>query len=212
MSLRRVPLALAVFLTVAPGLLAAQRLGARVLVAGVRTATAKDGDALRLTGAAFGGEGAIALGPVALAVRYLEGSVANDSAGIDRDLVEGDVTLWARPFRWGAMGIGPHVRSFVAGGSTERWVLWEARARGIAGIVPDVAEAYLEGWLVLGGDADVVEPFGSGRGLEGGVEVTLGRFPVSLRLRYRAERLDLADGGRLETTEHVLLGVGLGRR
>lgn len=194
-----------------PAAAGAQEFGARALVAGVRAATATATTSLRLSGSAVGIEGGVGAGPAKLTLRYLEGSVRNDSARLEREIVEGDVTLWARPVRWAALGGGPHVRSFVAQGSTVRWVLWEVRARASAALLPRALDAYVEGWMVLSGDADVPEPFDSGRGVEGGLEVSVGRLPVSLRLRYRAERLTLGDGARRETTEHVMLGVGIGR-
>ena len=199
-------------LVVLPGCASAQVVGARGLIAGVRTTTATTATDLRLSGSAFGFEGGIGLGPAALTLRYLEGSVRNDSAGIERDFAEGDLTLWARPFRWAALGAGPHIRSFVATGSTERWLFWEIRARGTAGLLPRAVDAYLEGWVAVSGDVDVPDPFNAGRGVEGGLEVAVGRLPVSVRLRYRAERIGLGDGARRETTEHVTLGVGIGRR
>jgi hypothetical protein len=199
-------------LLVLPGLAAAQVVGARGLIVGMRTTTATAATDLRLSGSAFGLEGGIGLGPAALTLRYLEGSVRNDTAAVERDFAEGDLTLWARPFRWAALGAGPHVRSFVATGSTERWLFWEVRARASAGLLPRTVDAYLEGWVVVSGDVDVPDPFNAGRGVEGGLEVAVGRLPVSVRLRYRAERIALGDGARRETTEHVMLGVGIGRR
>jgi hypothetical protein len=194
-----------------PDIASAQVFGARGLIAGMRTTTGTDQADLRLSGSALGFEGGAGIGPAALTLRYTEGTVRNDSAAIEREFVEGDLMLWARPFRWAALGGGPHIRSFVATGSTERWLFWEVRARTVAALLPDVLSAYLEGWLVVSGDVDVPEPFDSGRGLEGGLELSVGRLPVALRLRYRAERIGLGDGTRRETTEHVMLGVGLGR-
>jgi hypothetical protein len=203
---------LLVAMAVVPGLASAQVVGARGLIAGMRTTTATAAADLRLSGSAFGFEGGIGLGPAALTLRYLEGSVRNDSAAIERDFAEGDLTLWARPFRWAALGVGPHIRSFVATGSTVRWLFWEVRARATADLLPRVVDAYLEGWAAVSGDVDVPDPFNSGRGVEGGLEVAVGRLPVSVRLRYRAERIALGGGARRETTEHVMLGVGIGRR
>jgi hypothetical protein len=99
----------------------------------------------------------------------------------------------------------------VAPGTTERWLFWTVRGRGTAGLFPGRADAYFEGWLTLGGSVDVAEPFNSGSGVEGGLEVSVGRLPLALRLRYRVERVRLGDGARRETTEHLMLGVGIGR-
>jgi hypothetical protein len=208
---RRAVLAVLAVLAASPSAAPAQRFGARVLWSGVRAATATPSTDLLLTGNAFGGEGGVGVSVVALTLRYLEGAVRNDSVGVERDLAEGEAMLWLRPVSWGALGAGPHIRSFVAAGGTERWLLWEVRGRATAPILPRTLEAYLEGWLAVTGDVDVPEPYDSGRGVEGGIEVSIGRLPVALRLRYRAERIGLGDGARRETTEHVMLGVGVGR-
>lgn len=191
----------------APG----QQFGARLLWSGVRTAAATPAIDLLLTGNVLGAEAAFGVSFLALKLRYLEGTLRNDSAGVERDLAEGDAMLWVRPVAWGAVGGGPHIRSFVAPGGTERWLLWEVRGRATAPILPRMIDAYLEGWVALNGDIDVPEAFDSGRGVEGGIEVSIGRLPVAVRLRYRAERVGLGDGARRETTEHVMFGVGIGR-
>jgi hypothetical protein len=194
-----------------PSAAGAQSLGARAIAGGVWTTTSTATLDRRLRGVAFGVEGAAAFRVVGLSLRYLEGSVSNDSAGVDRDFGEGELTLWARPFGWAALGVGPHIRSFVAPSSTERWLFWELRGRGSARLFPGRATAYVEAWLAVAGDVDVAEPFNSGRGVEGGLEVAVGRLPLALRLRYRVERIGLGDGARRETTEHLVLGVGVGR-
>jgi hypothetical protein len=207
----RPPIPAAALLLLLPQVAPAQAVAARAIAASIRTTTATAGPDRRLSGSALGFEGGIGLTRVQLMLRYAQGSVRNDSSGVERDFAEGDLTLWARPFAWAAVGVGPHIRSFIAPGSTERWLFWEARARGSTTLLPAALEAYLEGWLVLAGDVDVPEPFNAGRGVEGGLALAVGRLPLGVRLRYRVERIALGEGARRETTEHLTLGVGIGR-
>jgi hypothetical protein len=163
-------------------------------------------------GVGFGMEGAFGLGPATLGVRYFESPLTAEGVTEDLDLVEGEALLWVTPARWVSVGGGPHVRAYAATGGTERWVMWELRARANADLLRPSLGAYAEGWITISADADVAEPLDSGRGLEGGLRVAVGRLPVSARLRYRVERLDLGDGVRRETVEQVGIAIGVGRR
>jgi len=163
-------------------------------------------------GVGFGLDGAFGLGPATLAVRYFEGPLNADGETDELDLVEGEALLWVTPARWVSLGGGPHIRAYVEEGGTERWVMWELRARGNVGLLAPSLGAYVELWTTVSADADVAEPFDSGRGLEGGLNFATGRLPFSARLRYRVERLDLGDGARRETVEHIGLVIGVGRR
>jgi hypothetical protein len=194
-----------------PSAAPAQSFSVRALASHVRTATDAASSDRRIGGRGIGLEAGVGIGRLGLTVMYLEGTLSNDSLAVTRDFAEGDLSLWVRPLRWAALGAGPHVRSWVAAGGTERWLSWNIRARGTTALLPDRINAYAEGWLAVSGDVDVPEPFNSGRGLEGGLELTLGRLPLGFRLRYRVERVGLGGGARRETTEHLMLGVGIGR-
>jgi hypothetical protein len=163
-------------------------------------------------GVGFALDGAFGAGPVTLGVRYFEGAIAADGATGDLDLVEGEAILWVMPLRWVSVGGGPHIRAYVEEGGTERWVMWEMRARGSADLLRPSLGAYAEAWTVFSADADVAEPLDAGRGFEGGLRFAAGRLPISARLRYRVERLELGDGVRRETVEHLALVIGIGRR
>jgi hypothetical protein len=163
-------------------------------------------------GMGFALDGAFGLGPVTLGVRYFDGGISSDEVATEIDLVEGEALLWATPVRWVSVGLGPHIRAYVEEGGTERWVMWELRARGSVDLLRPALGAYIEGWTVLSADADVAETFDSGRGFEGGLSVAAGRLPFSARLRYRVERLELGDGVRRETVEHIGVVIGVGRR
>lgn len=163
-------------------------------------------------GVGFALDGAVGAGPVTLGVRYFQGPITADGATEDLDLVEGEAILWVTPVRWVGVGGGPHIRAYVEEGGTERWVMWELRARGSADLLRPSLAAYLEAWTVFSADADVAEPLDTGRGFEGGLRFATGRLPFSARLRYRVERLELGDGVRRETVEHLALVIGIGRR
>lgn len=165
-----------------------------------------------LNGVGWSLDAAFGMGPATLDLRYLESGLSDAESGTDLDLVDGEIILMVAPLRWAAVGVGPHIRSYVQSGGTERWVLWELRARAKAELLADQIDGYVEGWLVVGADADVVEPFDNGRGLEGGLRLVFGRLPISARLRYRVERLNLGDGAREETVDQLGIAIGIGRR
>lgn len=190
----------------------AQRLSLRLGAASERAGRiAPVAGEQQYTGTAFTADAAVALGPASLAVRYLQGAVTDDTGARDLDLVEGEAILWVAPVRWAAVGGGPHARAYVQGGGTERWLLWEVRARAQAGLLDRRIVGYAEVWVVAGAEVDVVETFDGGKGMEGGLQFAFGRLPFSARLRYRVERLDLGDGARRETVEQLGLSVGIGR-
>lgn len=192
--------------------LAAQSFAVRGTAASVRETVTQSGTSRLRTGAAWGGEGAFGLGPATLSVRYLQGSVDSAGGTAPVDYVEGEALLLLRPLRWVAAGFGPHVRSFVETGGTQRRLMWELHGQGIAPLAGSLLEAYLDGWVVVGSTINLGEPLDHGLGVEGGLRVALGRLPVSVRVRYRAERLALGGGSRHETHEQVALAIGVGRR
>jgi hypothetical protein len=168
-------------------------------------------DTVTRSGLALTVDGAFGLGPVSLAVRYLEGSLAGDGAAGDTDFAEGEAILWVAPVRWAALGAGRHLRSYVEPGGTERWTMWEVRARGSAQLT-EALTAYGVFWMVVGSGLPVSGSLESGRGLEGGLRVALGRMPFSAELRYRVDRLAVPDAGRRETIEQLGIAIGVGRR
>lgn len=168
--------------------------------------------AQQLTGWGWGLDAAFGWGPATLALQYAEGGVSDGVDTTSTDLVDGEAVLWVAPIRYAAVGVGRHLRSYVRAGGTERWRTWELRAQGSATLLDGLVGGYLNLWLVLGGSADVLEELDGGRGLEGGLRLAVGRLPVSARLRYRVERLNLGAGTRQETVEQIGIAVGIGRR
>lgn len=196
-----------------PHVAMAQSGAVRVGVANARVERISPVDGTRsFTGVGFGIEGAFGIGPATLGVRYFESPLTADEVTDEVNLVEGEALLWVTPVRWVSVGGGPHIRAYTEAGGTERWVLWELRARGSADLLRPFLGAYVEGWMTVGASADVAEPLDAGRGLEGGLRIAVGRLPFSARLRYRVERLELGDGVRRETVEQVGIAIGLGWR
>jgi hypothetical protein len=209
--MKRLALSCLALLAGAPALPAQEGAG-RAAVLGVWVTGDRAGAVRRRSGLALGVEGAFGVGRATVAVAYAQGSLDESGGGPTSDLVEGQLTAYVHPFRWVQVGLGPHIRSFVEAGGTQRWVMWEARVQGTTNVLAPVIAVYAEAWTVLGASVDAAEDFDGGRGLEGGLRIGVGHLPVAVRLRYRIERLDLGDGARRETIEHVALAVGLGRR
>lgn len=173
----------------------------------VRSDTA--GGAVRLRGPVLAGEGRVALHGVALAVGLLEGRLQPVSASGPRDLIEARVSVAARPVPWLEMSAGPVVRAYVADSVTERWVLWQARARVEAPIVTARVASYLELWHTLASRMSLVPGAGRVQGGEAGVVYRPPQGRLSLRLAYRVDDA-VVSAGASETLEAVSLAVVLG--
>src|SRR5207249_2613981 len=71
------------------------------------------------------------------------------SDSVARDLVEARAFLGVQPWPWLRLSVGPHVRAFVIGAVTERWVLWPVRARAQSALASTPLETYVELWRAL---------------------------------------------------------------
>lgn len=161
-----------------------------------------------LTGALAGGVGEVDAGVLHLGGTYLQGRVTGPN-NIAWDVVEGDAVLAVRPAPWVSVGFGPHARSYLTGSGTIRWVVWSARAGLALPLASDAVRATLDSWAALAGSVDGTTPYGSARGLTGGLSVRIPRTRVWARGTYRAEHLALAGGAGVETYEELGIGVGL---
>jgi len=167
----------------------------------------------QFTGSAFLGQGALAMGRVALSISYLQGSLNHDGGGAaGRDLVEGTVLLGVRARDWLTFQAGPHARAYTLVGSTQRWLFWELRARAATAFVGSAAQGYAELWRAVAADANVPEPFDHAQGGEVGMIIRLARAPLEGRVGYRIDHAVLGGGTRLETVDGVVIGVGLAWR
>ncbi len=190
------------------------RVRGLVSVPGVERAQAAT--TAQLSGTTIGLSGAVRLSFLELAARYLQGSIEQSQGSSSQDLVEGELQIRARPLgfirplRSFWIGIGPHARSYVEGG-TERWLVWEVRGGLDAWLLPGSLSASLELALGLGGSVNSGVAFGSASGVEGGVDFRIPRTPLFLGIAYRVDQMSLEGDTRTDTVEHFLVRAGIGR-
>ena len=162
-----------------------------------------------LRGPALAGEARVNYGPFWLRAGLLEGRL-DDGAGqaSRRDLVEGRLAVGALP--WLEVSLGPLLRAYVTDSGTERWVVWQGRARVDAPIIATSLTSHVELWRALSSRV-TLPPLTAGRvqGGEAGVTYQPPRGPVWLRLAYRVDNALLGAGS--ETVEAVSFSVGFGR-
>ena len=166
----------------------------------------------QFTGPVLGGQGSLAFGRFGLDVSYVEGTVRPEGGGAAGfDLVEGRVRLGVRPLEWLTLSAGPHARSYVLVGGTQRWVFWEVEARASGAFIGRAARGYVEFWRAVTTSVNVPERFDHAQGGEAGMLVHLSQAPFELRLAYRLDHAVLGGGTRRETVEGVVVAVGLAR-
>ena len=204
-------IALAAGLCVAVAPLAGQsalRLSAAGEVAAVRARSLTAAGRERLDGFLVVGEGTLGRGRGLLRLRYGQGRVTSDSAGVQpRSVTDGELLLGLAALPWLDLWAGPHARSYLTDFGNQRWLFWEARASARATLVPGQLQSFFEGRMAVAGRVNVPETFGSARGAEGGVEARIARPALRLRLTYRIDQARLA-AGRRETVEAVAFSVG----
>lgn len=166
----------------------------------------------RVSGFVLSGEAVATRGRFAARLRYGQGRVTNDTAG--RDVAEGEALLGYKARPWLTVWVGPHARTFVvAGQSDRRWLLWSGRVTARGGLFPGRVESFVEVWQGLTGNLGPrPAESATGGGAEAGIEVRLARRPVWGRLAYRIEQGRVSGGGggggRRETVEAITLTVG----
>jgi hypothetical protein len=160
-------------------------------------------------GPVFAGEGRVTLRGVTLAASLLEGRLQGVSSAAARDLIEARVSVAGRPVPWLELAVGPVVRAYVADSTTERWVLWQARARVDAPIIATRLSSYFELWRALSSQVNLGTAAGRVQGGEAGVVYRPPRSTVWMRLGYRIDDAALPAVGS-ETLEAVTFSVGMG--
>ena len=171
------------------------------------------------SGAAFGFQSQILfLNRVSIDLGYWQGKLSGLQTG-NRDVVEGFAQLGARPLDWLSLRVGPHAWTYVSDAGTQRWFLWEGRARAQGQVLPAV-QSYLEVWKVFSANVNVPQAFQTGMGGEGGLSLRIRdvplipeRLPVRIRLAYGIERVrmngTLAQGSRAEVLDRLTLALGV---
>lgn len=161
------------------------------------------------SGAAFGGAGDLSLARVGLTVSYIQGTLSSSGGSPSRDLVDGKILAHYSPVDWLTLKAGPHVRSYVVSGATQRWVFWEARARVEGGLIGPVVGGYAELWRALGASVNLPQGFDHSQGGEIGVSLRPARGPIRARLAYQIDDSQLGGGARLETVQTLLAEFGV---
>jgi hypothetical protein len=133
-------------------------------------------------------------------------SVAGPAA--QRDLVQGTLFVGARPLPWLELTAGPVVRAYVTDSASERWVLWQGRARVDAPIIAGSLASYAELWRTLASQVSLGPGAGRVQGGEAGVLYQPPQARFWLRVAYRVD--DALVRTRSETVEAVLVSVGVG--
>ncbi len=171
------------------------------------------------SGAAFGFQSQfLYLNRITVDVGYWQGKLNGVQTG-DRDVVEGFAQIGARPLDWLSLRVGPHAWTYVSDAGTQRWFLWEGRARAQGQVLPAV-QSYLEVWKVFSANVNVPQAFQTGMGGEGGLSLRIRdvplipeRLPVRIRLAYGIERVrmngTLAQGSRAEVLDRLTLALGV---
>lgn len=164
-------------------------------------------------GPALAAEGRIAFEGMVLGAGYLGGRLQPSRGTLPRrDVVEGRLFVEAEPLPWLQLVAGPLVRAYVTDSSTERWVVWQARARVRAPLAGPMLGTYLELWRAVSSRVNLAEPVGRVQGGEVGVVFQPPRQRYSLRLAYAIDDALLGSGARRETVEGLSFAVGIGGR
>ena len=163
----------------------------------VRSDTAPAGaGAIRLRGPVFGAEGRLVFNGFSVGVGLSSGTLqAADQGSAKRDLIEGRLLVAARPLPWLEMSVGPLIRAYVTDAVTERWVVWQARARVDAPIATSGLTSYVELWRAVSSQVNLVAGAGRVQGGEAGVTYRPPQRPFSLRLAYRVDDAAVRGGG-----------------
>jgi hypothetical protein len=152
---------------------------------------------------------------VSVEASYAQGRLtAQVGSGPSRSLVDGSVRAVVHPVPWLALMVGPHLRAYSAPGGTERWVLWEYRARAETPIISPTLPLRLHAglWTAIRSSVNA-DPGASGaRGGEVGMVWRVPRSPVWLHLSYSVDQAKMRNGARTEALEAVAVTVSLRER
>lgn len=161
----------------------------------------------RVSGLVLGGEAVATRGHFVARLRYGQGRVTNDTAG--RDVAEGEALLGYKARPWLTVWFGPHARTFVVPGQSDRrWMLWSGRVTARGTLFPGRVESFVELWQGMTGSLNRPAESASGGGAEAGLVVRAARRPIWGRLAYRIEQGRASGGTRRETVEAITLTVG----
>ena len=126
-------------------------------------------------------------------------------------VAEGEALLGYNARPWLTVWFGPHARTFVVPGQSDRrWLFWSGRVTARGSLLPGRVESYVELWQGVTGSLSRPAESASGGGGEAGLDLRLARHPIWGRLGYRIEQGRASGGARRETVEAITLTVGYG--
>ena len=99
-----------------------------------------------LRGLIRGLEGGVEFGRLLLRMRYAEGSLRPRGSDMKHDIAESYLLVGMRVVGGLELGGGLQARAFTTSPGTERWMLWQLRARYEAPVVMQMVHAYAELW------------------------------------------------------------------
>ena len=175
-----------------------------------RFATGLSSDA---SGVALGASGAVARGPVALALGYWQGGVDADPGGTQQqDVIDGYALLVLRAQPWLGVKVGAEARSYVTPAGTERWVFWQARLRTERTIVDPSVRGHVEVWRALSTEVSTSGTVDRAQGGEVGLTLLRALGPLWVRMGYGIDDVRLTGSARRQTLEALAFSVGYGGR
>ncbi|HEX7122178.1 MAG TPA: hypothetical protein VF178_07385 [Gemmatimonadaceae bacterium] len=204
-------------------------LGLSVGTARERVRFADDND--QLSGATVGLMGGLDWGRARVRLAYTEGRLRSRADGsVRHDLVESSLFVGTQVVGGLELGGGLQARAYVNGGGTERWLLWQLRARYDAVMRSDI-RAYAELWRSASGTVNAVNilrprPGETGDGFAGHIDgkpvsktfrtatggeagvVILGRgWRPTVRVGYAIDAARLDAGGYRDSIESLTLAL-----
>lgn len=187
-----------------------------------------------LRGMIRGLEGGVEFGRFLLRMRYAEGSLRPRGSDMKHDLTESFLLVGMRVVGGLELAGGLQARAYTTSPGTERWMLWQLRARYEAPVVLQVVHAYAELWQTASGSVNAVnilrtqpegtefllnfggkrvsKSFQGARGGEAGILIRgSGRAPT-VRLGYSIDQARLDAGGYRDSVEGLTIAIGFDTR
>jgi hypothetical protein len=188
---------------------------------------------LATSGTTFGGEGGIAWQFLSLRAGYAQGTLSTDGAqSLTHDYVESHAAVGVRLVPGFELVGGLLGRAFVTTEGTQRWTLWQLRARYEAPLFTPMVRGYAELWRAASGEVDspairrndqdllgivrlrlgrasIADAFQSAGGGAVGIVVRPSNGPFALRLGYAIDETRLGAQDYRSTVEGFTLSVGL---
>lgn len=187
-----------------------------------------------LRGLVRGLEGGVEFGRVNLRARYAEGALRPPGSDMRHDLAESFLIVGMRVVGGLELAGGLQARAYTTSPGTERWMLWQLRARYEAPVIAQVVHTYAELWrsatgsvnavnilrtqpqgtdfLVNVGGKRVSKTFQGARGGEAGILIRGSGNAPTVRLAYSIDEARLEAGGYRDSIEGLTIAIGFDTR